>query len=589
LKFLYQSHPAENILQSVIPANLWNARINVLPIPYSDLKSIRSVIRRLVKFINGSEPDLVLFFATGSLPYVLPAINMLGVTQGEVLLERTVFHMFPGLAWSGRIDGHSSEDFFISEVLLLLQQIHSSSKIPKILCVDTTNTGNAVNKVLKAMRGVCNRFPRELEVNVIGIVNGADAIATANDQISIEYGEASIAHVIRPGEIVLPDRVRTYDFSELHWIPERNSSRFFLSYWVLDRLLTEDKAALVGATSIHERLAVGPDSSAGRLLITFDNGTSMHVASMGTVGKQLSGLLILKEDSPLWGQFDEHSRIPPADRSPDGDLEDLRTEALQSFEIDEDVSALAGIMAKKVGLLTAAEIWALAEARYFDARTRSMVRAAQGKAEPRSLVHEAGQIYFQVLGQFCYDCCHEAGHATARYLNGDTLLSISVFYPEDLSSKPHLVERGCVLFRHQQWQCGCGGLVRDGVQENESYFKFTPGCLSCESYVTRLLAGTFAGGSATRLLEPQNHQDRDSEFDYNTANTVVINAVEASHRDTVMQDAQRVAFEMVNQHSEVIIRLKDALVSAYGFLDGERATELLSGLEAYVISRDASS
>lgn len=207
LKFLYQSHPAENILQSVIPVNLWNARINVLPIPYSDLKSIRSVIRRLVKFINGSEPDLVLFFATGSLPYVLPAINILALNQGEVLLERTVFHMFPGLAWRGRIDGHSSEDFFISEVLLLLQQIHASSKIPKILCVDTTNTGNAVNKVLKAMRGVCNRFLQELEVNMIGIVNGVDAIATANDQISIEYGEASIAYVIRPGGIVLPDRV----------------------------------------------------------------------------------------------------------------------------------------------------------------------------------------------------------------------------------------------------------------------------------------------------------------------------------------------------------------------------------------------
>jgi len=88
----------------------------------------------------------VLFFATGSLPYVLPAINLIGEPQGEALLERLVFHMFPDLAWSGRIDGHSSEDFFISEVLLLLQQSHSRSKTPKIFCVDTTNTGNAVTR-----------------------------------------------------------------------------------------------------------------------------------------------------------------------------------------------------------------------------------------------------------------------------------------------------------------------------------------------------------------------------------------------------------------------------------------------------------
>jgi len=222
----------------------------------------------------------------------------------------------------------------------------------------------------------------------------------------------------------------------LRWIPETNSSRFFLSYWVLDRLLTEDKAALVGATSIHHMLAVKTDSSAGRLLIAFDNGTSIQVANAGTVGKQLSGLLTLKADHPVWVNLDEHSRMPLADHSSYGDFADLQTEALQSFEIDEDVDALAGIRVKKAGLLTAAEIWALAEARCFDAQTRAMVRAAQRQAKTDSLVHEAGQSYFQLLEQFCHDCCHEAGHVTARYLNGDTLLSVSVFYPEDLRTAP---------------------------------------------------------------------------------------------------------------------------------------------------------
>lgn len=125
--------------------------MNVLPISLSDIRAMRDVVDRLVTLIIEWNPDLVLFFATGSLPYVLPAINLLGLTKWEELLDRSVFHMFPGLAWSGKIDGQSSEEFFIREVLFLLQQQRSRSNAVKILCVDTTNTGNAVNKALNAM------------------------------------------------------------------------------------------------------------------------------------------------------------------------------------------------------------------------------------------------------------------------------------------------------------------------------------------------------------------------------------------------------------------------------------------------------
>jgi len=107
--------------------------------------------------------------------------------------------------------------------------------------------------------------------------------------------------------------------------------------------------------------------------------------------------------------------------------------------------------------------------------------------------------------------------------------------------------------------------------------------------VTRLLAGIFAGGITTRLLEPQNHKESDSELDYEMANAVLNNAVEASHRDLGEQNALRMALAVVNRHSKLIMSVRDALVSAYGFLDGERATELFSGLEGYGMSGDSSS
>ena len=50
-----------------------------------------------------------------------------------------------------------------------------------------------MNKALKAIREVCDRFPRDVEVKVIGIVNGAKAVCTDRDHISIEYGEGSTA------------------------------------------------------------------------------------------------------------------------------------------------------------------------------------------------------------------------------------------------------------------------------------------------------------------------------------------------------------------------------------------------------------
>jgi len=376
---------------------------------------------------------------------------------------------------------------------------------------------------------------------------------------------------------MFPTVVKTYSFSELHWIPKSNSSRFFVSYWVLDQLFTEDKAALVGATSIHEQLVVGTDSSAGRLLITFDNGMRIPLASVGTVGRQLSSLLKLREDHRVWRQFEEQARISSEDVNHEANCEDLRDELLQSFEIDEDPGAIVAIAEKKAGLLTAAEIRALAEARQFDAQSRAMVEVASAKASLDSLVRDAAQFYHQALEQFSYGCCHEAGHAVARYLNGDTLLSIWVDYPEDIDFGPQIGERGALVFRHRQYQCECAGFVRDGSEGNESDVKFTSGCEGCENYLTRCLAAIFAGNSATRLLSPHNHQDLDSGFDDEAADAILKNAIMPAHREMVEQNARRLASEMVYAHSALVTLVRDALFSAYGFLEGETVAELLSG------------
>jgi len=149
---------------------------------------MRDVVRRLATLSMNGPPISYYSLPRDRCHTCYQRSIYLALTIGESLFERSVFHMFPGLAWNGKIDGKGSEEFFISDVLQLLQQRRSNSTVPRILCVDTTKTENAVNKAMRAMRGVCDRFSGQAEVRVIGIVNGAESALLRGNLISIEYG-----------------------------------------------------------------------------------------------------------------------------------------------------------------------------------------------------------------------------------------------------------------------------------------------------------------------------------------------------------------------------------------------------------------
>jgi hypothetical protein len=159
VRFLYTAHPSVNRLRSVGPIGLWKARLNVLALDYKEVLSIRDAIWALVDHVTRSKPDFIPFFATGSIPYVFPLMQNLSDIQQEELLDGSRFHMFPGLLWGGRIDHMNSEEFFIHEAEPILHALASKREPIKILSIDTTNTGNAVNKAIKAVVAVSCPHP----------------------------------------------------------------------------------------------------------------------------------------------------------------------------------------------------------------------------------------------------------------------------------------------------------------------------------------------------------------------------------------------------------------------------------------------
>jgi hypothetical protein len=574
---MYTSHPPANRLKAVAPLKLWNARATVLNVSKAQLINMRDVVYALFDYVVELDPDLILFFATGSLPYVFPLMNRLSDMKRDRFIEGSVFHMFPGLSWGGSINGLRSEEFFVQEMPPILQQATSEGCGTKILSIDTTNSGKAVNKTLKAVRTACKHADRDAVVHVIGIVHGRKATLHREGQIAIEYGNGRVAHLSHPKECILPERVKSREVMELRWKDAKDRSKFYLSYWALDDVFTEDVAALVGATSLHGNLTVNAESSAGHLRITFDNGMTTTFASTGTVGRQLSQLLSRGIEDPIWRQYDELSALSPDSVGLHANFQDVQDEVLQSFEIDEDPDALEDILSKKT-LLTAAEIHALTEERQFDRLTIAKVRAARSKGIPKTLVEEASNLYFAAAEQLKYDCCHESGHAVSHYLNGDTLLSICVHDRASRASGALEGERGIVLYRYSPRECVCGGYVRDGATEDESETKFTHGCPECERYLTNVLAAFFAGGVATERLMPSSHSEIDLAFDEQAASQIVENRVLPAKQAKITSEARRIAAETVGEQSELILALRDALVDNRGFLDGADASELLARL-----------
>lgn len=74
---MYQMHPDRASLFAGDPPEPAQAAENVQTIRFDDLLEMRQVVWDLAGFIEEWKPDLVPFFATGGIPYLIPVMHVL--------------------------------------------------------------------------------------------------------------------------------------------------------------------------------------------------------------------------------------------------------------------------------------------------------------------------------------------------------------------------------------------------------------------------------------------------------------------------------------------------------------------------------
>lgn len=344
---MYQPHPDKENLFSSIPPDLVEATQNDQPIRFDDLSEMHELVWELATFITDWQPDLLPFFATGGIPYIFPVMRVLERQKQHALIDGHHFHLYQGLAW--RAD---SEEIFATSFADVLRSQRCEDRI-RVLVIDTTNSGNAVNNAVSACQLTLEKSglsPDSIALRIIGIVNSSHSQAqTLSTNKALITGADRVAHVLTPSGIRCPSRFEDRQFA--HVVPESNEAGFpfELAYWLAGSIPTEDRAELIGVQAMHETLDTKGISKSGRLKIVYGNNEVQQGTGMGHLPGRLISLLSLPLDAWRWDKMRAINELPPLDETEMEELaevKELSDGGLRLFELmstDQD-KAVDGLL-----------------------------------------------------------------------------------------------------------------------------------------------------------------------------------------------------------------------------------------------------
>lgn len=349
---MYTVHPDASRLLEGLPQALADAASNVHPLQYEQLLCMRNTVFRLVEVIRSLSPALVPFFATGGIPYVVPAMYRLADLGEHHLLDGQTFHMFPGIAWRG--DSRAS---FKDGFGALLNMAGAC----RVVCADTTNAGNAVNNAVGGLLDASASSIEPVELLVIGIVNQS-AATPAKGRSAIRRPDGPIAYVQLPGGTQPMAEIRDGEFQDFTGsvVPKHVSLR--IAYWVVPAIPTEDEKDLIGAIGLHDELSVQSINAAGRFQLVCPNGERPLMTGLDSVSTRLLNLLSKEDASTFWKWAHASAALSPATPEVLAFREDttLVTDGMfRLLELKHDPKAVD--MLRNKPLLTGAEIFFLTE------------------------------------------------------------------------------------------------------------------------------------------------------------------------------------------------------------------------------------
>lgn len=364
-RLMYQSHPSRDSVFTRIPQNLVQATQNIQQIKFEDLEEMHGLIWELASIAAEWQPDLIPFFATGGIPYLFPMMRALDGLGHRNLTDGNHFHLYPGLSWDGAIDAESAESYFVSSFGKLIRSSIDVAPV-RILVIDTTNTGNAVNKAI----GACQQAVKESEVatdliamRIIGVVNTSHPESqNLSENKSTVNGTIKHSHVITPSSVRFSAELHDRQFIKSTFIENEYEFSFELSYWLAGNVPTEDNAELIGVKVVHKELTTNSNASPGRLEIAYKNGETQQGIGIVHLPGRFISLLAMPLDAWQWEKMRQIDQLPPLsdeERESCDKIKEISDAGLRLFELMsmDPLEAINGLKMINRPLTTAEVYW----------------------------------------------------------------------------------------------------------------------------------------------------------------------------------------------------------------------------------------
>ena len=366
---MYTSHPAGNSLRSFAPKSLVGATRNECIVSFSEFLEMRRVVERLANSIVEFEPDLIPFFATGGIPFSIPAMQVLYHQQYFELVDGEHFHMFPGLSWSGKLNGVDSESLFVKEFGKLVENVIETDRKLRIWTMDATFTGNAICKLIKALHRTfagLETKPKDTGIKVVAVIDvSRSSLGLDDDTWPLETKDYGTLFLKRSGEFSPEGKLQDRQPTRFVRNDDHNLFDLDITYWPVPAIPTEDRAELIGAHASKKVLGIESLNTVGRLTIDFANGYSPSGTGGGTLGNKVLSWLSKSEDRLPWNKWIPLSEAPPVQPHELNDYEEGKRQTnagLRLFELQHSEAETATVIEELLqmpGLLSDVEVYCL--------------------------------------------------------------------------------------------------------------------------------------------------------------------------------------------------------------------------------------
>ena len=335
----YTPHPPKNKFKAFTPSSLIEASQSTFILNYEDLLEMRQIVEVIANELASSEPDLIPFFATGGIPFIFPAMEILSKSNHEQLIDGKHIHLFPGLSWNGKYENMNSENYFKSEFKQLIKNHFKHNSRLHIWSVDASFTGNAINKLIKVIHQLLSDLDTKTQnttVSIVAIIDASRApLREFVNSMALE-SEHGTFFLKKPSEFSGTEELVDNKYINFSCIDGEDAFELRIKFIVASTIISEDRAELIGAEASKNFLGISQVNHISHPKIIFDNGHQTSGTGGSSLGLNFLNWLSTSQDLFPWSRWRDISLREPIseiDKNHQDSFSELLEDSLSYYDI----------------------------------------------------------------------------------------------------------------------------------------------------------------------------------------------------------------------------------------------------------------